>query len=111
MNKIITVGKVMLASAFVAPMALLGAQTASAQPTPAPADVCFDGPYPSPPPPWGPGTMTGCVNPDNWFDNWGWRYDARRPNKGGWKYVGPGCEYQSNPNWRYEGPDCARQDP
>lgn len=64
--------------------------------------------------------MEGCVNPDSWFSQWGWRYAG--PNwrgEGGqlpppapnWKYVGPGCEYSSNPNWQYTGPDCQRETP
>lgn len=108
MKKITMLGQAVLAASIIAaPVAIVNAATASAQPTPAPADVCFDGPYPSPPPPWGPGTVTGCVNPDSWFDNWGWRYGGRDwRGEGGrlpapapnWKYVGPGCQYSSNPN-------------
>ncbi|BAX97468.1 hypothetical protein MSTE_02154 [Mycobacteroides stephanolepidis] len=121
MNKIIKLGQAVLAAGVIAaPVAVINAGLASAQPSPAPADVCFNGPYPSPPPPWGPGTMEGCVNPDNWFSQWGWRYAG--PNwrgEGGqlpppapnWKYVGPGCEYSSNPNWQYTGPDCQRETP
>jgi len=121
MKKILMLGQAVLAAGVIAaPVAVMNAATASAQPTPAPADVCFDGPYPSPPPPWGPGNVTGCVNPDSWFDNWGWRYGGRDwRGEGGrlpapapnWKYVGPGCQYSSNPNWQYTGPDCQRETP
>ena len=121
MKKISMFGQAVLVAGMVAgPLALVGAATASAQPIPVPEDVCFNGPYPSPPPPWGPGTISGCFNPDSWFENWGWRYGGRdwrgeagrlpapAPN---WKYVGPGCQYTSDPNWQYTGPDCQRQSP
>ncbi|WP_083337966.1 hypothetical protein [Mycobacteroides franklinii] len=128
MKKILMLGQAVLAAGIIAaPVAVMNAATASAQPTPAPADVCFDGLNPPPPPPplwgpWGPGTMTGCVNPDSWFGGWGWRYSGRNGSgEGGqlrapapppaWKYVGPGCEYTSDSNWQYTGPDCQRTEP
>lgn len=49
MKKITMLGQAVLAASIIAaPVAIMNAATASAQPTPAPADVCFDGPYPSP---------------------------------------------------------------
>lgn len=63
MKKITMLGQAVLAASIIAaPVAIMNAATASAQPTPAPADVCFDGPYPSPPPPWGREQITGCVS-------------------------------------------------
>lgn len=121
MNKIIMIGQAALAAGVIAAtFTVMNADTASAQPTPAPTDVCFNGPYPSPPPPWGPGTIEGCINPDSWFSRWGWRYagpnsqseggqlpaPAAAPN---WKYVGPPCLYTSDSNWQYTGPDCQRE--
>lgn len=49
MKKIIILGQAVLAASIIAaPVAIMNAATASAQPTPAPADVCFDGPTPHP---------------------------------------------------------------
>lgn len=123
MQKITIIGQAALAAgALAAALSITSAGMASAQPTPAPGDVCFNGPYPipTPPPPWGPGTIEGCINPDSWFNQWGWRHadsnwrdDAGQPapEAPGWKYVGPGCEYTSNQNWRYTGPECQRETP
>ena len=111
MKKITMLGQAVLAASIIAaPVAIMNAATASAQPTPAPAEVCFDWPYASPPPPWVPGTVTGCgwrSGGRDWRGEGG-RLPAPAPN---WKYVGPGCQYSSNPNWQYTGPDCQRENP
>lgn len=121
MSKTVKSWQVLLAAGIAfAPLAVATAGLADAQPSPLPTDVCFNGPYPSPPPPWGPGTIQGCVNPDSWFSGWGWRYSGKNgqgeagqstPAAPAWQYVGPNCTYASDPNWRYTGSDCQPGNP